>query len=208
MLLLEAGPPDKKLEIKIPAAFNKLFKSRYDWAYETEPQPNLDGRRRFWPRGKTLGGSSSLNAMMYVRGNALDYDHWEELGQQGMVVRRRPPLLRALRALRTRHHGPAGHQWAAQRRRPARPEPHDAGVPRGGAGHSGSRHSKDINGPDQDGVDTTQVTQKRGHRWSAADAYLKPAKRGATSRSSPVRTRDGSSSTDGARSASSTSSTA
>ena len=80
MLLLEAGPPDKKLEIRIPAAFNKLFKSKFDWAYETEPQPNLDGRAMFWPRGKTLGGSSSLNAQMYVRGNALDYDHWEDLG--------------------------------------------------------------------------------------------------------------------------------
>ena len=82
VLLLEAGPPDKKMEIHIPAAFNKLFKSKYDWAYETEPQPSLNGRTMFWPRGKTLGGSSSLNAMMYVRGNALDYDHWAELGNK------------------------------------------------------------------------------------------------------------------------------
>ena len=83
VLLLEAGPPDKKLEIHIPAAFNKLFKTKYDWAYETEPQANLNGRAMFWPRGKTLGGSSSLNAMMYVRGNSLDYDHWAELGNKG-----------------------------------------------------------------------------------------------------------------------------
>jgi choline dehydrogenase-like flavoprotein len=81
VLLLEAGPPDKKLEIHIPAAFNKLFTTKYDWAYETEPQANLDGRVMFWPRGKTLGGSSSLNAQM--RGNALDYDHWADLGNKG-----------------------------------------------------------------------------------------------------------------------------
>src|SRR5436190_1457424 len=83
VLLLEAGPPDKKLEIRVPAAFNKLFKTAFDWAYETEPQPYLAGRSLFWPRGKTLGGSSSLNAQMYVRGNALDYDDWAKLGNEG-----------------------------------------------------------------------------------------------------------------------------
>ena len=83
VLLLEAGPTDRKLEIHIPAAFNKLFKTRYDWAYETVPQEHLDGRPRFWPRGKTLGGSSSMNAMMYVRGSAADYDGWAELGNDG-----------------------------------------------------------------------------------------------------------------------------
>jgi choline dehydrogenase len=83
VLLLEAGPVDKKMEIHIPAAFNKLFKTQYDWAYETEPQEHLGGRVLFWPRGKTLGGSSSLNAQMHVRGNRLDYDRWAELGNPG-----------------------------------------------------------------------------------------------------------------------------
>src|SRR5690348_2919341 len=76
VLLLEAGRPDDKREIHIPAAFSKLFKTPYDWAYETEPEPKLDNRRLYWPRGKMLGGSSSLNAMIYIRGNRYDYDTW------------------------------------------------------------------------------------------------------------------------------------
>src|SRR5215468_5773491 len=69
VLLLEAGGPDTAQEIHIPAANTKLFKSSYDWAYETEEQPYLNGRRIFWPRGKTLGGSSAINFMVYIRGN-------------------------------------------------------------------------------------------------------------------------------------------
>ncbi len=76
VLLLEAGPPDRALELHVPAAFSKLFRGVYDWNYDTEPQPALEGRRVYWPRGKTLGGSSSLNAMMWVRGFAADYDEW------------------------------------------------------------------------------------------------------------------------------------
>src|SRR5512145_2827152 len=83
VLLLEAGPPDTKLEIRIPAAFSKLFKTSVDWAYETEPQPSLRSRRLFWPRGKVLGGSSSINAQMHVRGNRADYDGWAALGNTG-----------------------------------------------------------------------------------------------------------------------------
>ena len=76
VLLLEAGGPDKKQEIHIPAAFSKLFKSECDWAYYTEEQPNLNNRKLYWPRGKVLGGSSSMNAMIYIRGNRQDYDRW------------------------------------------------------------------------------------------------------------------------------------
>jgi choline dehydrogenase len=83
VLLLEAGPPDKKREIHIPAAFSKLFKTSVDWNYETEPQPHLKNRKLYWPRGKMLGGSSSMNAMMYVRGNRHDYDEWGEAGNPG-----------------------------------------------------------------------------------------------------------------------------
>jgi len=68
VLLLEAGGPDRRLEIRIPAAFAKLFRTACDWAYETEPEPGCAGRRLYWPRGKTLGGSSAINAMIYVRG--------------------------------------------------------------------------------------------------------------------------------------------
>ena len=78
MLLLEAGGPDKALELHVPAAFSKLFRGPYDWNYDTVPQPALEDRTVFWPRGKTLGGSSSLNAMMWVRGFAADYDEWAD----------------------------------------------------------------------------------------------------------------------------------
>ena len=78
VLLLEAGGPDSALELHVPAAFSKLFRGRFDWSYDTVRQPQLGGRTVFWPRGKTLGGSSSLNAMMWVRGFAADYDEWAE----------------------------------------------------------------------------------------------------------------------------------
>ncbi len=79
VLLLEAGAVDKKTEIRIPAAFSTLFRSEADWNYDTVPQEQLDSRSVYWPRGKVLGGSSSINAMMWVRGFAADYDSWAEL---------------------------------------------------------------------------------------------------------------------------------
>ena len=83
VLLLEAGGPDTKLEIQIPAAYTKLHGSAVDWGFWTEPQAALNNRRMYQPRGKTLGGSSSTNAMAYVRGNARDYDEWAALGNLG-----------------------------------------------------------------------------------------------------------------------------
>lgn len=77
--VLEAGGEDKDKFAHIPAAFSKLFRSEMDWDYLTEPQPGLGGRTIYWPRGKMLGGSSSMNAMMWVRGFAADYDEWAEL---------------------------------------------------------------------------------------------------------------------------------
>ncbi len=76
VVVLEAGPRDKDKFIHIPAGFAKLFRSAMDWEYQTEPQKELDGRQIYWPRGKVLGGSSSMNAMMWVRGFAADYDEW------------------------------------------------------------------------------------------------------------------------------------
>ena len=77
VLLLEAGPRDRGWKIHMPAALTyNLGTDRYNWAYWTEPQPHMDGRQLYWPRGRVLGGSSSLNAMVYVRGHALDYDRW------------------------------------------------------------------------------------------------------------------------------------
>src|SRR6201982_2903315 len=79
VLLLEAGGPDKAKEIPTPAAFSKLYKTAVDWNYSTEPEPCLHNRRLYWPRGKMLGGSRSMNAMIYIPGNRLDFDHWAGL---------------------------------------------------------------------------------------------------------------------------------
>jgi choline dehydrogenase len=83
VLLLEAGGSDHKREIRIPVAFSRLFRSPFDWAFFTEAQAHLHQRRLYWPRGKVLGGSSSINAMVYIRGNRRDYDGWRDLGNGG-----------------------------------------------------------------------------------------------------------------------------
>src|SRR5262245_53728514 len=83
VLLLEAGPARQPFASRVPAAFSKLFKTRHDWAYFTEPEGALGGRRLYVPRGKLLGGSSAMNAMIYIRGNRLDYDGWESSGADG-----------------------------------------------------------------------------------------------------------------------------
>ena len=83
VLLLEAGGRAARRRLRIPAAFSKLFKTRVDWNYATEPEPHLHERRLYWPRGKVLGGSSAINAMIYIRGNRADYDHWRDLGNTG-----------------------------------------------------------------------------------------------------------------------------
>jgi len=83
VLLIEAGGPDKKTEIHIPGAYGELHRSEVDWQFWGTPQPSLKNRKLYIPRGKTLGGSSSTNAMAYVRGNKADYDEWAELGNPG-----------------------------------------------------------------------------------------------------------------------------
>src|SRR6202040_528610 len=83
VLLLEAGCRDTRKEIHIPLAFSKLFKSSCDWTYFTEPEAQLGNRSLYWPRGKMLGGSSSMNAMIYIRGNHADYDQWRDQGNPG-----------------------------------------------------------------------------------------------------------------------------
>src|SRR5215207_358902 len=81
--LIEAGPPDSEDGLHIPVAFSQLYKTPFDWDFSTEPEPALDGRNVYLPRGRVLGGSSSLNAMIYIRGNRRDYDEWRDLGNAG-----------------------------------------------------------------------------------------------------------------------------
>jgi len=175
VLLLEAGPPDSADEIRIPAAINLLFQTQYDWDFHTEPQEQAGGRSVYWPRGRTLGGSSSINAMIYMRGNRLDYDTWrDDYGCAGWgypdIV---PYFLRAESNSRgaSAYHGAAGplsvqdltHKSTLTKAFVAATR--ECGLPA----------NEDFNGPAQDGTGFYQVTQRDGRRWSAADGYLRPA---------------------------------
>src|SRR5271166_1072495 len=175
VLLLEAGGKDRSLNIKIPAAFPKQFHTKLDWDFATEPEPHVDGRSLYIPRGKALGGSSSMNAMLYVRGRPLDYDGWEAQGAPGWgYADVLPYFIRAEDNVRgaSAYHGTGGPLHVAEQRSP-RPLSRRllaaceaAGIPR----------IADYNGPEQDGASMFQVTQKNGRRFSAADAFLRPAR--------------------------------
>jgi choline dehydrogenase len=175
VLLLEAGPPDDADEIHIPAALNLLFQSTFDWHFWTVPQDRAAGRAIYWPRGRVLGGSSSMNGMVYIRGARHDYDTWrDEYGCTGWGYSDLMPYFRR----------------AEDNSRGASPY-HGAGGPlsvtdlkyrspltkafTASARECGLAANDDFNGPRQDGSGFYQVTQRDGHRWSAADAYLRPA---------------------------------
>ena len=172
--LLEAGGPDDRREIHIPAAFSKLFKSSLDWNYSTEPQEHLHGRSLYWPRGKVLGGSSSINAMIYIRGNAEDYNAWEARGNPGWSFEEvLPYFLKSEDQARGKSelHGMGGPLRVEDLRtvNPLSRAFVEAAIA------AGLPANPDFNGARQDGVGIYQVTQKRGARQSAADAFLRPA---------------------------------
>jgi choline dehydrogenase-like flavoprotein len=175
VLVLEAGGRDRSPNIAIPAAFANQFHTRLDWDYLTDPEPHVDGRRLYIPRGKALGGSSSMNAMLYVRGRPLDYDLWERQGAPGWgwegVL---PYFLKAEDNARgpSELHATGGPLRVTDQRAPR------ASVARrliAACEAAGIPYNEDLNGATQDGVAMFQVTQHRGRRWSAADAYLHPA---------------------------------
>ncbi len=125
VLVLEAGPSDKKMEVRLPAAFPKLFKTERDWNYSTAPQKELDGRELYWPRGRMLGGCSSINAQMYVRGNPGRLRRLGRAGQPRLGVGRRAALLPPVRAQRSgRRRAPRGRRAPVRRAAP-RSEPPD-----------------------------------------------------------------------------------
>ena len=176
VLLLEAGGPDKKQEISIPAAFGKLFKTECDWAYYTEPQQRLFGRRLYWPRGKMLGGSSSMNAMIYVRGHRSDYDGWRDLGNEGWGFADVLPYFKKAEHQErgaSEYHGTGGPLNVADLRTI---NPLSRAFVMAGF-ELGHPLNDDFNGPGQEGFGFYQVTQKGGRRCSAAAAYIKPALR-------------------------------
>jgi choline dehydrogenase len=173
VLLLEAGGPDKAQELHIPAAFAKAFKGSADWANFTEPCPAMHDRRMFWPRGKVLGGSSSINAMMYVRGHRADFDRWAAAGNDGWGYADVLPYFKKSERHEggaSDYHGGDGPLWVSHQRSPS-PLSHAfvlAGI------QCGIRDNPDCNGAEQEGIGLTHVNQRRGQRHSAADAFLKP----------------------------------
>ncbi|MFF2502274.1 GMC family oxidoreductase [Streptomyces sp. NPDC058067] len=174
--LVESGPRDRKAEIHIPAAFPKLFRTPYDWDYSTAKQPALDGRELYWPRGHMLGGSSSMNAMMWVRGHRDDYDAWgEAAGEEWAYDRFVRYFQRAERwaGAPDSVHGTLGPLWISPPRDPNVTTAAFLDACRA----AGLKESAELNHPDHSGFALTPLNQRRGRRWSAADGYLKPAAR-------------------------------
>ncbi|WP_280471398.1 GMC family oxidoreductase [Nocardia cyriacigeorgica] len=175
VLLLEAGPQDKNKFIHIPAGFAKLFRSEVDWDYLTEPQPELDGRQIYWPRGKTFGGSSSMNAMMWVRGFRADYDEWALLAGEDWSFAKVVEQYRRIENVEGAQYpdeGTDGPLHIAHQRSPRRSTAAYLEAVRE-CGFT----VEPPNRPAPEGFSQTMVTQRGGRRWSTADAYLRPALR-------------------------------
>ncbi len=172
--LLESGGSDRKLEIKMPIGFTKLFKTEYDWNFTTEKQAGLHGRQLYWPRGRVLGGSSSLNGQMWVRGHRTDYDDWNVPGWTYDEVL--PYFQRAERRLGSSHGGTYGTTGPIYISDLRSPNPTTEAFLRACA-ELGWTRLEELNGPDHEGFAPAAVTQRRGRRWSSADAYLRPAMR-------------------------------
>ena len=170
VLLLEAGPPDTNENIHVPLGYLQLGSTEVDWDYHSAPEPHCAGRRIPLPRGKTLGGSSSINAMVYIRGNSLDYDAWGVPGWSWADML--PYFIKAEDNERgaSELHGAGGPLPVSQERSHNRMSRAwvEAGV------QAGLPRNDDFNGPAQDGVGLYQVTQRGGMRASTAVAYLHP----------------------------------
>ncbi|MGH9249816.1 MAG: GMC family oxidoreductase [Acidimicrobiales bacterium] len=174
--LLEAGGPDRKREIRIPAALTKLFLTEYDWNYRTTKQPQLSDREVYWPRGKTLGGSSSINGQAWTRGHRADYDGWAQSCAGWSYDEVLPYFQRAERRVGSNAggvYGTSGPQFICELRDP---NPTTLAF-LAACAEVGLRRLGELNEPDNTGYSPTPVTQHRGLRHSAADAYLRPARR-------------------------------
>ena len=177
VLLLEAGGPDRNIWIHIPLGYGKLFSNpKVNWLYTTEPEPELDNRRVIQPRGKVMGGSSSINGLLYIRGQHEDYDHWRQLGNAGWSFHDVLPYFRRAEDQERgadELHGAGGHLKVSDVC-----EPHplcEAFIE--AAQESGFPRNDDFNGATQEGAGYFQLTARNGRRWSTAVGYLKEAKR-------------------------------
>ena len=177
VLLLEAGGHDRHIWIHIPLGYGKLFdNAKVNWLYKTEPEPELNNRQIIQPRGKVLGGSSSINGLLYVRGQHADYDHWRQLGNAGWGFAEVLPYFRRAEDQERgadEFHGTGGPLAVSN---VCEPHPlceafieaaQQAGIPR----------NDDFNGATQEGAGYFQLTAKNGRRWSTAVGYLRQARR-------------------------------
>ncbi|NRQ38141.1 choline dehydrogenase [Nonomuraea sp. NN258] len=170
--LIEAGGQDDKLEIRMPAGFKALFKTDYDWNYTTAKQSEMSGRELYWPRGRVIGGSSSMNAQMWVRGCGRDYDQWEVPGWAYADVL--PYFRKAERRIGSNRddvYGTDGPLYVSELRSPNV----TTAAFLQACEELGFTRLAELNGPSNEGYSPTPVTQNRGRRWSSADAYLRPA---------------------------------
>jgi choline dehydrogenase len=176
VLLLEAGPPDHSFWIHLPIGYGKTMWSKtYNWCFHTDPDPNMNGRRIYWPRGKTLGGSSSINGLIYIRGQREDYDQWAAQGNAGWsfddVL---PYFIKSERNQRGANafHGGSGPLSVSDIG--SKNELIEAFI--GGAAEQGVPRTDDFNGRQQEGAGYYQLTTWKGWRWSTAKGYLRPAR--------------------------------
>jgi choline dehydrogenase len=178
VLVLEAGGSDRRFWIQTPIGYGKIF---YDpavnWKYMTEPEPGLNGRRLYWPRGKVVGGSSSINAMVYIRGQQQDYEDWRELGNPGWGWQDVLPYFRKSETCANggnEYRGDRGPLYVSDPRNEYHPlARHFFSA----AAQLGIDFNDDFNGADQEGVGYYQITTRDGRRMSAARAFLHPALR-------------------------------
>ena len=179
VLVIETGGSDVGPLINMPGALSyPMSMKRYDWGYQTEPEPHLGGRKLACPRGKVIGGSSSINGMIYVRGHAHDFDHWAEQGADGWAY---ADVLPYFKRMEDWHDGGRGGDasWRGQggplhvSRGPGQNPLTQAWIKAGG--EAGYELTDDYNGEKQEGFGPFDATIKNGKRWSAASAYLRPA---------------------------------
>ena len=179
VLVIEYGGTDAGPLIQMPAALSYPMNMKtYDWGYQSEPEPHLDGRRLATPRGKVIGGSSSINGMVYVRGHAKDFDHWDESGASGWAYKDVLPYFKRMESWDSGGHG-GDPEWRGTdgplhvtrgpRENPLFTAFVDAGK------QAGYQVTGDYNGEQQEGFGPMEQTVHNGRRWSAANAYLRPA---------------------------------
>ncbi|CUK06960.1 Alcohol dehydrogenase [acceptor] [Achromobacter sp. 2789STDY5608615] len=174
--LLEAGPPDRSPWIHTPIGYGKtMFHKVLNWGYYTEPDPNMLNRRIYWPRGRTLGGSSAINGLIYIRGQRRDYDDWAAAGNPGWSWDECLPYFRKLENNDLGAGATRGTEGPLNATSIKTPHPLVEGLI-GAAGALGLPHVRDFNTGDQEGVGYYQLTTRNGRRCSTAVAYLRPAR--------------------------------